>query len=118
MTTEQFDKILSETMKEVVSTIGTKGAEYTVTDDRLKNFKDAGRLLGCHPEAALLSFVSKHIIALKDLTVELNNGRLRPEAQWDEKTGDIIAYMVLLRALLSERFDELNGKDAINEDQV
>jgi len=116
MNTEQFNKILTNTLTELSTTLGSKGAEYTITEDRLKNFSDAGQFLGCHPEAALLSFVTKHIIALKDFVILLNQGKLRPRAQWQEKTGDIMAYMVLLRALLEERFQTIEG--STDEDSV
>ena len=90
MNTEQFNEILTNTLTELSTTLGSKGAEYTVTEDRLKNFRDAGQFLGCHPEAALLSFVTKHIIALKDFVVLLNqassdhghSGRRRPGTSW------------------------------------
>lgn len=103
MVNEKFLELVDETIEEIRNTLITKGNEYSQNTDRLRNFKDAAELLETIPEYALFGFVTKHIIALKDFLLQLSLGGKISEDQWKEKTGDIIAYMILLRALLRER---------------
>ncbi len=51
--------------------------------------------------------VSKHIVALSDFVSDIDKGQIRPIEQWAEKIGDIRAYMVLLKAMVIERLEEL-----------
>jgi len=102
MTNEEFTEVVERRIKILKSTLISKGEEYGKTKDRLKNFKDAANLIECSNEEALLGFVAKHIIALKDFIHDQSAFNITRE-QWDEKIGDIIAYMVLLDGLLTER---------------
>lgn len=102
MDSNQFNAILESKLEESRVVLAAKAAEYA-HGDRLSNFKRAGEFLGCTPEAALWGFVSKHIIALGDFIAALDKGHVMTKAQWDEKTGDIRNYMILLDALLAER---------------
>jgi hypothetical protein len=108
MNQEEFQKVVEGTIEEIKQTLIIKGKEYTTNKDRLKNFKDAGRFMDLEPEVALLGFVAKHIIALKDFIWQLNgfegdDSKTVTREQWLEKSGDIISYMILLRGLLKER---------------
>jgi len=102
MKAEEFDGILQNRVLDLQEVLSIKGIQYADETDRLKNFKDAARFQGCEPEQALLGFVSKHVIALKDFIAQVEDNQV-PYHQWDEKIGDIIAYLVLLDALLKER---------------
>jgi len=99
MTTEELNVIVERHITDLRETLSIKGAEYSLTPDRLKNFKDAAEFLECTPEEALFGFVAKHIIALKDFIKHETYSR----KQIDEKIGDIICYMVLLDGLITER---------------
>jgi len=59
-------------------------------------------LLHISPELALLWLVSKHYVALVDFVDDLSIGIHQPYERWDEKIGDIMAYMVLLDAMRRE----------------
>ncbi len=102
MTPEQFDKILSRRLDLTRTVLGSKAKEYAAGEDRLHNFHAAGRLLGTAPEAALLGFLTKHLVSVVDLVKALP-GVVPPRAYVDEKVGDCINYLILLEALLSER---------------
>lgn len=108
MTSAELDKMIDQIFLDIRKTLTKKGAEYSPYLDRLKNLKDTGTFLEVPPERALLGFVAKHIIALKDFIIELTLGFFRSEDQWDEKIDDIICYLILLKALLKER-RENNG---------
>lgn len=99
MTNEEFKKIVESRIAKIYSTLTVKGEEYTKSNDRLLNFYDAAYLNGVAPEKALWGFVTKHIIALKDFIKTPYDVK---SDQFEEKIGDIICYMILLEALLSE----------------
>lgn len=103
METEEFeDIILKNRLYLTEKVLGAKADEYA-RGDRLSNFKKAAALLECTPEAALLGFVAKHIVALTDFVKDLETGKFQSLERWAEKTGDIINYMILLEALVVER---------------
>lgn len=101
----RFDQILDVRLKKARATLGAKGQEYA-HGDRLSNFKALAALTGRSPEDALMGLVGKHIVALYDFVNEVNGGKVRSYPFWDEKVGDIIAYMILLDALILEREKE------------
>lgn len=109
MTNKEFKQFVEDIINNLKNTLVIKGNEYSKADgDRLQNFKDAASFLGVTPEVALLGFVTKHIIALKDFIFEIEDGKLKSLLQWQEKCGDIRVYTILLEALISER---LNNAD-------
>lgn len=95
-----------------------KAKEYSGNHDRLKAFKEAGKLLNCQPETALKGFLTKHIISIYDLLEKLENNSLYIKCNndleiWQEKLTDILNYCLLLWALLTERVssENKNGED-------
>ena len=102
MENKEFNEIVVARMDQVRSTLLAKADEYA-RGDRLSNFKQIAGLLNCIPEQALIGLVSKHIIALVDFINDKANDRAQPYARWDEKIGDIIAYMILLDAMVQEK---------------
>ena len=102
MQTEQFNKIIKQRLEKVQATLIAKADEYA-RGDRLSNFKKIAHLNSCTPEKSLMLLVSKHIVALSDFINDIDAGTIQSTDRWDEKIGDIIAYMVLLDALVMER---------------
>lgn len=102
MKTDQFNDIVQTRLAKTMDTLCKKAGEYA-HGDRLSNFKDAAVLLKSTPEKALGGLVIKHIVALYDFINELEQGNVREYAYWDEKIGDIQAYLCLLDAMLQER---------------
>lgn len=105
MDNELFGTIVGNRVQKIKDTLCAKAAEYA-HGDRLSNFRVAATLQGCTPEKALGGLVAKHIVALYDFINELESGNVREYAFWDEKIGDIQAYMCLLDALVIERLRE------------
>jgi len=104
MNQKDFDAVVQEVINDIVQVLTIKGKEYTSDLDRLRNFKDAANFLGYSDEEALLGFVTKHIIALKDfIHLDAAGDDSITKEQWNEKIGDIINYMILLKALLREK---------------
>jgi hypothetical protein len=104
METKEFNEIVKKQSESEIATLTAKADEYA-RGDRLGNFKEIGSMLGCTPERALIGLVAKHWIALKDFIADLDKGVVQSDARWDEKIGDIRAYMTLLRGLVTERIN-------------
>ena len=65
MESEQFGFILHNRLASVEKTLTAKADEYA-RGDRLSSFKQIAKLLNITPEKALISLVSKHIVATVD----------------------------------------------------
>lgn len=105
MKTERFENILSERLKKCIDTLSVKANEYA-TEDRLHNFKVAAELQNCTPITALAGMMAKHTVSVYDLAERQENGLVATKEMWDEKIGDHINYLLLLDALITEKFDE------------
>ncbi len=102
MNTPDFNQLVKNWTEQTKKTLLTKADEYA-RGDRLSNFKKISHLNGCTHEKALMILVSKHIIALTDFVNDLDGGLVQNYERWNEKIGDIQAYMILLDALVRER---------------
>lgn len=112
MKTEEFEQIVKARLSKTESTLGKKAEEYA-HGDRLSNFHTAAALMKVKPETVLAGLMVKHIVALYDFIREHEAddkpyaslcAPMRPYAYWDEKIGDIQAYLCLLDAMILERF--------------
>lgn len=104
METEQFNEIVQERVDASLKGLVKKAAEYAGPSDRLHNFKVAA-VLGSEGEnqsQALAGMMKKHTVSVYDM---INSGEAYSEEMWDEKIGDHINYLLLLRATIVE--DEL-----------
>ena len=101
MTNEAFQILMENRFKLTEQTLMRKGNEYSVTADRLDNFKRIALMTGSSPTAVLMGFAIKHI----DSVIRLANNEASEEVSIDyidEKIGDTISYLILLEALLNE----------------
>lgn len=101
MTHEQFESILLRTQQEDRDILCAKSAEYATGADKLSNFKKAARSLGVKPEQALWYFMQKHTTSVQDI---INGESEYTYAKMAEKAGDMRRYLVLLEALMMERY--------------
>lgn len=104
MTLEQFEKVFEARVDLCRKVLIGKAQEYARGGDKLSNFKKASGLLGCTPEGALLGMMTKHQVSVVDLIQDLDQGTHHSMAMWEEKIGDSLNYLLLLRALLEERY--------------
>lgn len=107
MTDKEFKDVIKSSINHINTTLKTKGEEYA-RGDRLSNFKRAGELARSSPEMALRGMLSKHIISIYDMIEDTEDeGVISAEDlwKWCEKIGDAINYLILLKALIYERFD-------------
>ena len=103
MKNEELLQVRDHMIAYIKRIMGIKGKEYQ-RDDALSNFKRAGATMKCAPEFSLIGYMMKHVVSILDMVDDLddNNVIAAPEV-WDEKIGDIMAYLILLRALVAER---------------
>lgn len=102
MQTEVFNEIVKARLDKTMATLCKKADEYA-RGDRLSNFRQISALMKTTNEKALMGLVAKHIVALSDFVNDLDNGLVQSYDRWDEKIGDIVAYMCLLDAIVQER---------------
>lgn len=107
MNPETFDLFLEETLDRTREVLRSKGHEYAHDPDesRFHNFEVTAQFLQCSEEQALWGFVSKHLVSLSDMVKPTKDGQYVSYSldQWDEKTGDVINYMILLRGIAHHR---------------
>lgn len=101
MRTEQFEEVINNRIETCKSVLCSKAEEYA-TDDRLHNFKVAGKLQKCTPVKALGGMMAKHTVSVYDLIDDYEQGKAISKEMWVEKIGDSINYLLLLTALLEE----------------
>lgn len=100
MTQEKFNAFAKNFVKKTTSVLYAKGKSYALNrNDRLEHFKRAAEYLDTTPQEACLAQATKHFISIRDM-VCVNDGTVFSPEQWDEKIGDAINYLVLLRALV------------------
>lgn len=97
MTSDKFNEVVQEEIKNIENTLIRKQAEYNLDDDRLGFFKHNAAFLGRTPEETLWAMASKHFISLTDM---VNSDNKFSEALFDEKITDAINYLILLKGLV------------------
>lgn len=96
MNHKEFNAIYKAQVAQCTETLITKAKEYA-TEDRLHNFKVAGHLQGVTPKEALAGMMAKHVVSIYDLVKKQE--QVAAEV-WDEKIGDALNYLFLLKALV------------------
>lgn len=94
MTVEERDKIIQEMIDKCLRVLKEKAEGYSTNEDVLHNFRVAAGLQGCTLTQALVGMMTKHTVSVYDM---INSGQSYAPAVWDEKMGDLINYLLLLR---------------------
>jgi uncharacterized protein YqfB (UPF0267 family) len=108
MKIDEFNKVVEEQIKSIKSTLVKKAKEYATDDDRLHNFNLAGVLLDCSSVFALAGMMTKHTVSVYDIIRQYNKLGITPTNELlNEKIGDLINYLILLKAMF---ISEINSK--------
>lgn len=102
MKIDRFNQVVNDQVAHSLSVLAEKGKEYSLGADRLEHFKDSAIEQGVTPKQALWGMLSKHIASLTGMC---RNGSDDKE-RWLEKITDGINYLLLLRALVEEDFED------------
>lgn len=105
MKIDRFNLVVNDQIAYSLSVLAEKGKEYSLGDDRLEHFKDSAAGQGVTPKQALWGMLSKHIASLNGMCRAGSDSKKR----WLEKITDSINYLLLLRALVEEDFE--NGQN-------
>lgn len=100
MDDKTFNQIIETKLEETHKVLLDKNAGYA-NEDRLHAFTTA-TALGPEGETrsqALAGMMKKHTVSVYDM---INSGEAYSEEMWDEKIGDHINYLLLLRATIVE----------------
>lgn len=110
MTSQEFILLVAHRCQAINRVLASKAEEYASNSDRLHNFKTAAKILNSTPESALLGFMTKHLVSVVDLVKNCQHEKPSLELI-QEKIGDSINYLILLEALLIERYNyDITGK--------
>lgn len=94
MTVEERDKTIRITIDKCMRVLKEKAEGYSMDEDVLHNFRIAAELQECTVTQALAGMMTKHTVSVYDM---INSGQRYGSAVWDEKIGDLINYLLLLR---------------------
>jgi len=101
MTEEEFEKFFEERVQKCRQVLVRKAKEYSSSDDKMRNFNVAGRMLGEPPYKVAFSYMMKHFESLYDIIMNDKDVSLE---MWDEKVGDLLNYWFLIDAMWRKRF--------------
>jgi hypothetical protein len=102
---DEFEDVFDVQVRACSNTLIAKGKEYSPVD-RFSNFKIAASFQGCTPKEALGGMLAKHIVSVYDL---IRSEADIPMAMWDEKIGDALNYLFLLKGMVVEENNANNA---------
>lgn len=102
MNHKDFESVVEDQLDTCKRVLYFKAHEYADDNDRLHNFKVAGSLQNESPAEALCGMMAKHIVSIFDLVRHDRNDKVDMYV-WEEKIGDAINYLLLLKAIVVER---------------
>ena len=105
LTNEECNKRVEELFDRNKNLFLAKRIEYAKFNDPLKNFEDAANMSGALPEEVLWFWCLKHIVSVKDIIFNKRLNHVTKELL-EEKTGDIINYMILLNLIRDDKDKE------------
>lgn len=103
----KFEGLLRELDDNSLETLLRKNARYSAENDRLHNFNAGGDILGGTPAQACWGYMTKHLVALRDM-VQKNDFSDRDDFM--EKCQDTINYVRFLWCIGNEEIDKYNEK--------
>lgn len=104
MNTQEFQKIIEDTVAEIHRLSTVKGGEYAGDIDRLENFRRNARDIGVSPELIWRVYCGKHWDAITQYVNDLVNKKERVRGESiSGRIDDCIVYLILLKAILIAR---------------
>lgn len=99
MKNEVFNEVIDEILTSSRDVLTRKSEGYSTDEDRLHNFRTGAALNGITMEQVCWGMATKHIISIRDMVM---SGETYDVDIWDEKLGDAINYLALLKAITVE----------------
>ena len=106
MDISEFDKLVEYVVNErIKGVMCAKSAEYARGGDKLHNFKRAADVSNSSPLECLQGMKLKHDVSILDmLNDEVERVLPYTKEKWEEKISDDINYLILMLALLYEKY--------------
>lgn len=99
MNSHDFNNAIARQMERSREVLQGKNDNYSPNEDKLEQFKLAAKIQDITPKEALGGMMVKHTTSIYAM---INDGKVYSLAQWDEKIGDHLNYLLLLSALVEE----------------
>lgn len=103
MNKETSNKLNSDFIKEIVSTLERKNADYATDNDTLKNFKDAAKIAGITPQQGILFMIGIKTSRIGNLIAKSEDGKLPANEPILDSVLDCVGYTMLLRNALLDK---------------
>lgn len=103
MNSQDFAKVFEARVDLCRRVMLAKNQDYGRGDDRLHNFRQIAETENCTMEQAAQGMLVKHWQSIRDMLGDLDRGNRHLMPAWEEKIGDALNYLFLLRAMLEER---------------
>ena len=103
MTPQEFDQYLNDLLEGTRLMLASKATEYATETDRFHNFKVAAAIDDETPERAAWGMAKKHLVSIIDILDGTDEGQTYNKLYLREKFGDMLNYLILIEAMLSER---------------
>lgn len=111
MNPKTFDWIVEKQLENCKNTLIIKAKEYRREDNPMHNFDRAAAKLRCSRERAIIGFATKHDVSILDMIDDVEKGILPTEAVLNEKIGDMINYLILLKASFIDKIQKQNKNE-------
>ena len=112
MDREQLTSWIMELDEASAKTLVRKNSRYASSEDAIHNFKVGGEIIGGTPAQACWCYMSKHLVALRDM-VDTDDFSNREDFM--EKCQDTINYIRFLWCIGNERMQDYCTNDIEKE---
>ena len=115
MEVAQFNKLIEEQIEDTRTRSGSKNKEYARGGDKLYNFRRVAEVMNGYVEDALWGMFIKHFVSIQDIVEDVGEGEYSTREVVDEKIGDAIVYLILLKAILIDEKHTICTKEEFTE---
>lgn len=99
MTSKEFKEVVDEQLEYCKNLLFKKNEEYVTTDDVFENFRTGANMLGTDVKNTLLGYLTKHLVSIVSM---IKDDKQYDIDKWNEKIGDSINYLLLLKGMVVE----------------
>lgn len=115
MKAEVFNEVVQEQTESIKSTLLKKAAEYATADDRFHNFNEGAQEVKLDRLKYAEALMQKHITSIRDLINGWETCK-KPQTFLDEKFGDAINYLVLIKGMMLEDLGRVEIKTVVEKE--
>lgn len=106
MQNERFEKCFEARVDLCRRVLIGKNTDYARNNDKLHNFREVAKIEKITIEQAAQGMLVKHWQSIRDLLGDLDKGQYHSLDVWEEKLGDALNYLFILRAMVEERYHQ------------